>query len=98
MKLAGFAFRELSSLLCQRYAACCYPVSLSKNALLKDVLLLKLARMFGVPTVIYAHGTGFAAFRGTLAPRLRRWFDTMIQRSPGAIVMAPALRSAFLRP
>jgi hypothetical protein len=85
----------LGCLLRRRYDGCCYPVSLSKNAFLKDALLLKLARMFGVPTVIYAHGTGFAAFRETLSPRLRRWFDAMIEKSAGAIVMAEALRSDF---
>jgi glycosyltransferase involved in cell wall biosynthesis len=95
LKFAGFAWRELGCLLRRRYDGCCYPVSLSKNAFLKDALLLKLARMFGVPTVIYAHGTGFAAFRETLSPRLRRWFDAMIQKSAGAIVMAEALRSDF---
>lgn len=95
LKFAGFAARELGCLLRQRYDACCYPLSLSKNAFLKDALLLKLARMFGVPTVIYAHGTGFATFRETLSPRLRRWFDSAIQKSAGAIVMAEALRSDF---
>jgi glycosyltransferase involved in cell wall biosynthesis len=95
LKFAGFAARELGWLLRRRYDACCYPLSLSKNAFLKDALLLKLARMFGVPTVIYAHGTGLAAFRETLSPRLQRWFDTVIQRSTGAIVMAEALRSDF---
>jgi glycosyltransferase involved in cell wall biosynthesis len=82
-------------LLRRRYDGCCYPLSLSKSAFLKDALLLKLARMCGVPTVIYAHGTGLGAFRETLAPRLRRWFDSAIQNSSGAIVMAEALRSDF---
>lgn len=95
LKFAGFAARELGCLLWRRYDACCYPLSLSRNAFLKDALLLKLARVFGVPTVIYAHGTGFATFRQTLSPRLQRWFDAAIRKSAGAIVMAEALRSDF---
>jgi glycosyltransferase involved in cell wall biosynthesis len=95
LKFAGFVLREIGCLCRRRFAVCCYPVSLSRNAFLKDALLLKIARVFGVPTVIYAHGTGFAAFRETLSPRLRRWFDTAIGKSAGAIVMADALRGDF---
>jgi len=95
VKFAGFAVREVGCLLRRHYDGCCYPVPPSKSAFLKDALLLKLARLFGVPTVIYAHGTGYAKFRATLSPRLRRWYDTAIQKSAGVIVMAEALRSDF---
>jgi glycosyltransferase involved in cell wall biosynthesis len=95
LKLAGFALREVVCLLRRRYDLCCYPLSLSKNAFLKDAMLLALARGFGVPTAIYAQGTGFAAFREKLSPRLRRWFDATIRRAAGGIVMAEALRADF---
>jgi glycosyltransferase involved in cell wall biosynthesis len=95
LKFAGFAGRELGHLLRRRFDFCCYPISLSKNAFLKDALLLQLARAFAVPTVIYAQGTGLGAFREKLSPRMQGLFDATIRNAAGAIVMAEALRSDF---
>jgi glycosyltransferase involved in cell wall biosynthesis len=57
--------------------------------------LLGVARAFGVPTVLWAHGTGLQRFRGTLSPRLQRWLDTTIRKTTAVVVLAECLRSDF---
>lgn len=95
LKLAQFLALELWYLLTRRFALVCYPISFNRNAFLKDTVLLGLARAFGVPTVLWAHGTGVARFRETLSPRLRTRFDQMVRRSRGVLVLAECLREEF---
>jgi hypothetical protein len=88
LKLAQFFFTELFYLLTRRFDCCCYPIALNRNAFLKDTVLLRLAQAFGVPTVLYAHGTGLPRFRQTLSPRLQKLLDATVKRSAGALVIA----------
>src|ERR1039457_1865099 len=62
LKLAKFFFVELFYLLTRRFDFCCCPVSVNRNAFLKDALLLQWARFFRVPTVLYAHGNNLPDF------------------------------------
>jgi glycosyltransferase involved in cell wall biosynthesis len=94
-KLAKFFLVELWYLLTRRFDACCYPISFSRSAFLKDAVLVGLARAFGVPTVLFAHGTGVQRFRGSLAPRLQRLFDTTLGNATAVLVIAESLRSEF---
>ena len=95
LKLAKFFSLELGYLLTRRFDFCCYPIAYNRNAFLKDALLLRLARAFGVPTVLYAHGTGVQRFRGSLAPSLQRLFDTTLGNATAVLVIAEGLRSEF---
>jgi glycosyltransferase involved in cell wall biosynthesis len=84
-------------LLRRRYDGCCYPLSLSKSAFLKDALLLKLARMFGVPTVLYAHGNNLPEFWERSTPRVRRWIERTCRAARAGIVLGESLRFNFER-
>lgn len=95
LKLAGFILRELFHLARKRFDFCCHSISYNRNAFLKDAALLGIARAFGVPTVLYAHGAGLPAFRQKLSPRLRRRFDAMVKNAAAAIVIAEGLRTDF---
>jgi glycosyltransferase involved in cell wall biosynthesis len=94
-KLVKFAFLELLYLLTQRFEFCCYPISYNRNAFLKDLVLLKLARMFRVPTVLWAHGVGLQRFRATLSPRLCRYLDKSIGEASAVLVLAESMRNEF---
>jgi glycosyltransferase involved in cell wall biosynthesis len=68
---------------------------LNRRALLKDALLLKLAGAFGVPTVVFFHGTGLPEFRARLSARWQRLLDSTLREAAGAIVLADCLRFNF---
>jgi glycosyltransferase involved in cell wall biosynthesis len=93
LKLAKFFFLELWYLLSQRFDFYCHPLSLNRNALLKDLAMLNLARVFRVPTVLWAHGTGLHRFRATLSPGLRRHLDRTLHEARAVLVLAECLRS-----
>jgi glycosyltransferase involved in cell wall biosynthesis len=95
LKLAWFVFQELFQLTRKRYDFCCCPIAFNRNAFIKDFILTSVARAFGVPTVLYAHGTGLRAFREKLSPRLQKMFDFMAKNATAAIVSAEALRADF---
>lgn len=95
LKLAKFFLTELWYLLTRRFDLCCYPISYNQRAFLKDRVLIGLARMFRVPVVLWAHGTGLPRFRASLSPGLRRWLDAMLRDARGVIVLAECLRSEF---
>lgn len=95
LRLGQFVCQELFALVTRRFDYCCYPVSFNRNAFLKDLVLLRLARAFGVPIVLFAHGTGLARFREGLSPRLRRWLEDILHSAAGAIVIAESLRADF---
>ena len=95
LKLAKFFLTELWYLLTRRFDLCCYPISYNQRAFLKDRVLIGLARMFRVPVVLWAHGTGLPRFRASLSPGLRRWLDAMLRDARGVIVLAKCLRSEF---
>lgn len=95
LKLAKFLMLELWYLLTRRFALVCYPIAYNRNAFLKDLVLVGTAQALGVPTVLWAHGTGAGRFRETLSPRLRTRFDQMVQRSHCVLVLADCLREEF---
>src|SRR5882724_10196632 len=63
LKLAKFFLLEFWYLLTRRFDLCCYPISYNRRAFLKDRVLIGLARLFRVPIVLWAHGTGVSHFR-----------------------------------
>ncbi|HUJ11584.1 MAG TPA: glycosyltransferase family 4 protein [Verrucomicrobiae bacterium] len=94
-KLSGLFFKEFRLLLGQRFAACLYPVSFNRNAFLKDALLLWMARLFGVPTVLWAHGNNLPDFRAK-SPRWLQWvIDWTVKNATAAIVLGERLRFNF---
>jgi glycosyltransferase involved in cell wall biosynthesis len=88
---------ELRHLARQRFDFVFYPVSLNRNAFLKDALLLAIARAFGVPIVLYAHGNGLPEFRDQSPRWLQRLIDRAIRSAVAAIVPGKALRYNFLK-
>jgi glycosyltransferase involved in cell wall biosynthesis len=97
LRFARFFAREFWCLLTNRFALCCVPVSVNRNAFLKDALLLGLARAFGVPTVVYAHGNNLPDFYEHSAPWVRRVIERTFRRAAGAIVLGERLRFNFER-
>jgi glycosyltransferase involved in cell wall biosynthesis len=95
LKLVKFFFLELWYLLSRRFDFYCHPISYNRNALLKDLALIRLARVFRVPTVLWMHGAGFQRFRATLPPRLRRHLDQTTGEATAVLVLADCLRGDF---
>jgi len=85
-KLIKFFLLELWYLLTRRFDVCCYPISYNRRAFLKDRVLLGLARLFGVPVVIWAHGTG--------AQQFREAHQTLAQ-AKAVLVLADCLHAEF---
>lgn len=95
IKMLGFLLRELWLLLTQRFDFCCAPISVNRNAFLKDALLLRLARWRGIPTVLYAHGNNLPDFHAKSSPRVQRLIERTACRAAGAIVLGESLRFNF---
>jgi glycosyltransferase involved in cell wall biosynthesis len=95
--MAKFLLVEAWYLLTRRFDFVCCPISVNRNAFLKDALLLGLARLFRVPTVLYAHGNNIPDFHDRSSPRIRRWIERTIQGVAGAIVLGESLRFNFDR-
>ncbi|MCX7886413.1 MAG: glycosyltransferase family 4 protein [Verrucomicrobiae bacterium] len=96
-KLFWILLREIGWLLRRRFDFCCAPVSVNRNAFLKDALLLGVARAFGVRTVLYAHGNNLPDFYQRSAPWLQRVMDRTFRNAAGAIVLGETLRFNFER-
>jgi glycosyltransferase involved in cell wall biosynthesis len=87
---------ELRHLAGQRFDFVFYPVSLNRNAFLKDTLLLAIARAFGAPVVLYGHGNGLPEFREQSPRWLQRLIDWTIRGATAATVLGKNLRFNFL--
>jgi len=94
-KLAGIVGKELYHLLTRRFDLCCYPISVNRNAFLKDAGLLAVARLFAVPTVLYAHGNNLPDFYEHSTPWVKRVFERTVRQAAGAIVQGECLRFNF---
>jgi glycosyltransferase involved in cell wall biosynthesis len=95
LKLAKFFFVELFYLLTRRFDFCCCPVSVNRNAFLKDALLLQWARFFRVPTVLYAHGNNLPDFHARSSPLVKNLIDRTFHKAAAAIVLGECLRFNF---
>jgi glycosyltransferase involved in cell wall biosynthesis len=95
LKLAKFFFVEVFYLLTRRFDFCCCPVSVNRNAFLKDALLLQLARFFRVPTVLYAHGNNLPDFYEHSSPLVKKLIDRSFHNAAAAIVLGECLRFNF---
>jgi glycosyltransferase involved in cell wall biosynthesis len=87
---------ELRHLARQRFDFVFYPISLNRNAFLKDTLFIEIARMFRVPIVLYGHGNGLPEFREKSPRWLQRLIDRAIRSAVAAIVPGKNLRFNFL--
>ncbi len=94
-RLAQFFAQELFLLVTHRFDFVCYPISFNRNAFLKDALLLGMARLRGVPTVLFAHGNGLPEFYDRSPRWLRRVIHATIDNAAAAIVLGDALRFNF---
>src|SRR3984885_12378581 len=65
---------ELRHLASQRFDFVFYPISLNRNAFLKDTLFVAIARMFRVSIVLYGHGNNLPEFR----EKSPRWLQRVI--------------------
>ncbi len=72
-------------------------VSCNRNAFLKEWLLIRVAALFGVPAVLYAHANGFFDFYTASGPRMQRLIEKTVSRAAGAIVMGENQRFNFDR-
>lgn len=96
MRLVRQLTQMLSRLLLERFDFVFYPLSFNRQAFLKDVVFLSLARLFGVPIVLYGHGNGLPEFR-TQSPGWLRWLiDRSVRWAIAAVVPGEALRRNFL--
>jgi len=94
-KMAGILLHEFWLLLTRKFNFCFCPVSVNHNAFIKDATLLGLARFFGVPTVLYAHGNNLPDFYTKSSPRIRRLIERTFRRAAGAVVLGDSLRFNF---
>jgi glycosyltransferase involved in cell wall biosynthesis len=95
LRMLGFLWRELWLLTTRRFDFCFCPISVNRNAFIKDALLAGLARLFGVPTVLYAHGNNLPHFHARSSPRVQRLLERTASRAAGAIVLGETLRYNF---
>ncbi len=93
--LAGMLLQVIRRLMRGKFDYCCLSVSVNRNAFLKEWLLIRIARTFGVPSVLYAHANGFLDFYSGSTPRMRRRIDDTVSKAAGAIVMGESLRVNF---
>jgi glycosyltransferase involved in cell wall biosynthesis len=97
LKMAGFVAREFWCLLTRRVDFVCYPFSLNRNAFLKDSVLIGMARLFRVPTVLWAHGSDLLGFRDRSPRWLQRVIDQTVGHAAAGIVLGERLRYSFER-
>src|SRR5882724_20285 len=74
-KMLGYLLHECWLLATHRLDFACALVSVNRNAFIKDAVLLGLARVFGVPTVLYAHGNNIPDFHAKSSPRVQRLIE-----------------------
>src|SRR5580704_14611787 len=94
-KVFGVLLRAGGLMATRRFDFCCCPISVNRNAFLKDALLLQLARFFRVPTVLYAHGNNLPDFHARSSPRVKRLIERTFRRAAAAIVLGERLRFNF---
>jgi glycosyltransferase involved in cell wall biosynthesis len=87
---------ELYHLASQRFHFVFYPISLNRNAFLKDTLFLAIARIFHVPIVLYGHGNNLPEFRDKSPRWLQRLIDWALRGAAAATVPGKCLRFNFL--
>ena len=79
----------------ERYHAACIPLATNRNAFLKDSLFIWLAAFFGVPVVVFEHGTGIPGLHER-SGRFVRWFmRTTLKQADRCIVLGDRLRFNF---
>ena len=89
--------RECWLLATHRFDFACALVSVNRNAFIKDAALFGIARAFGVPTVLYAHGNNIPDFHDRSSPWMQRLIARTCRRAAGAIVLGESLRFNFER-
>ncbi len=94
-KVFGVLLRASVLLATRRFDFCCCPVSVNRNAFLKDALLLQLARFFRVPTVLYAHGNNLPDFYTRCSPLVKKIIDRTFRNAAAAVVLGERLRFNF---
>jgi glycosyltransferase involved in cell wall biosynthesis len=94
-KLLGVLLRMCGLMATRGFDFCCCPISVNRNAFLKDALLLQLARGFRVPTVLYAHGNNLPDFYERSSPLVKRTIDRTFRNASAAIVLGERLRFNF---
>ena len=94
-RMLKFLAVEAWLLWTRRFDFYCCPISVNRNAFLKDALLIGLARWRGVRTVLYAHGNNLPDFHARSSPRVRRWIENTCRKATAAIVLGERLRFNF---
>lgn len=94
-KIFGVLLRSFGLMTTRRFESCCCPVSVNRNAFLKDALLLQLARFFRVRTVLYAHGNNLPDFYARSSPLVKKFIDRTFRNAAAAIVLGESLRFNF---
>ena len=96
-KVFGVMLRAGALMATRRFDFCCCPVSVNRNAFLKDALLLQLARFFRVPTVLYAHGNNLPDFYERSSSLVKKFIERTFRNAGAAIVLGERLRVNFER-
>ncbi len=86
---------ELRHLASQRFDFVFCPVSLNRSAFLKDTMFLAIARVLGVPVVLYGHGNNLPEFRNKSPRWLQRLIDWAVRGAAAATVLGKCLRFNF---
>jgi GT2 family glycosyltransferase/glycosyltransferase involved in cell wall biosynthesis len=84
-------------LMRERFDAVCIPLSTNRNALLKDSLFLWVGALFGIPVVIFEHGTNIPALYQESGSILRAYMRATLRRASRCVVLAECLRFNFER-
>ncbi|MGA2139362.1 MAG: glycosyltransferase [Verrucomicrobiia bacterium] len=92
-RLIGTEWWRLTS---QGFDFAFYPISVNRNAFLKDALMLAIVRAFRVPVVLYGHGNNLPEFRDQSPRWLQRVIDWTIRGAVAATVPGRNLRFNFL--
>ncbi|HTS18632.1 MAG TPA: glycosyltransferase family 4 protein [Verrucomicrobiae bacterium] len=93
--LARMVCQMFGRLIRRRYDYLFLSVSCNRNAFLKEWLLIRVAGLFGVPAVLYAHANGFLDFYKKSSPGMQRRIEKTVRNSAGAIVMGEGQRFNF---
>jgi glycosyltransferase involved in cell wall biosynthesis len=94
-RVFGILLRVCGLMATRRFDFCCCPVSVNRNAFLKDGLLLQMARLFRVPTVLYAHGNNLPDFHKRSSPSVKKFIDRTFRNATAAVVLGERLRFNF---
>ena len=67
-----------------------------KGSVLRKILLLLLAKAFGKPALMHAHGCEFQPFHDSLPAWLRDWVNAALQQADGFIVLSESWRAYYI--